>query len=174
VRGTFWNLLRRKSLLDVGGIFLNLLGTQWFSYKKGWCLCVCEQQEGDRSEVPIEISAKDWEHRWRGKREKAPYTERNVFSFLLYWERVMLGVLGFWVWVVFLPCNSLILHFDSGFLFGLSPVVDIGLLSRTTYICVLCVIAYICYSVFFLFFTSHGSWKIGFYFLTRRWWPKTL
>jgi hypothetical protein len=67
--------------------------------------------------------------------------------------------------VVFSPCNSPILHFDSGFLFGLSPVVDVDLLSRTTYICVSCVIAYICYFVF-LFFTSHRSWELGFYFLT--------
>jgi hypothetical protein len=43
---------------------------------------------------------------------------------------------------------------------------DVGLLSQTTYICVLSVISYICYSVFFLFFASHGSLKIGFYFLT--------
>jgi hypothetical protein len=67
--------------------------------------------------------------------------------------------------VVFLPCNSIILHFDSGFLSGLSSVVDVGLLSRTTYICVSCVIAYICYSVL-LFFASHGFWEIGFYFIT--------
>jgi hypothetical protein len=74
--------------------------------------------------------------------------------------------------VVFLPCNSLILHFDSGFLSGLSPGVDVGLLNLTTYICVSCVIAYICYFVFFLFFASHRSWELGFYFLTCRVSPK--
>jgi hypothetical protein len=70
--------------------------------------------------------------------------------------------------VVFLPCNSFVLHFDSRFLSGLSPVIDVGLLNRTTYICVTCVIAYICYFMFFLFFASHGSWEIGFYFLTSK------
>jgi hypothetical protein len=68
--------------------------------------------------------------------------------------------------VVFSPYKSLVLHFDSGFLSGLSPIVNVGMLSRTTYICVSCAIAYICYSMFFLFITSHRSWEIEFYFLT--------
>jgi hypothetical protein len=102
----------------------------------------------------------------REKRERAPYTEKKkkkkgfFFYSLLRESKVgYIGALG-------LSGFLTLLYFDSGFLSELSLLVDVGLLSRTTYICVSSVIAYICYFVFFLFFASHGSWEIGFYFLT--------
>jgi hypothetical protein len=101
----------------------------------------------------------------REKRERAPYTEKKkkkkgffFFSLLRESKVGYIGALG-------LSGFLTLLYFDSGFLSELSLLVDVGLLSRTTYICVSSVIAYICYFVF-SYFSLLRVWEIGFYFLT--------